>query len=340
MNRAPTISDVARLAGVSVATASRTLSGARRVNPRLQGQVVAAAKELGYTPNPHARALAQATDTSIGVVVHDVSDPYFSEIVRGILGAAAEHERLVLICNTYREPDRELAYVAHFRAQRAQALVLAGSGIEDRDFGTRMAQQILGFEAAGGRAALIGRHYAPGDAVIPDNVGGARELAEALTGLGHHRIGVIAGPAQLTTTHDRLMGFRMGLAEAGQTLPDDHVVTGDFTREGGARGVRALLDRLPDLTAICAHNDVMAVGALRALRDRGVSVPERISLCGFDDIPLATDVWPELSTVRVPMAEMGARALALALQPGGTDIRIEHLPTRVVLRGTTGAAPD
>jgi LacI family transcriptional regulator len=339
MNRTPTISDVARLAGVSVATASRTLSGARRVNPRLQDQVMAAARELGYTPNPHARALAQATDSSIGVVVHDVSDPYFSEIVRGMLGAAAEQERLVLICNTYRDPDRELAYVAHFRAQRAQALVLAGSGIEDREFGSRMAQQILGFEAAGGRAALIGRHYAPGDAVMPDNIGGARDLAAAMTNLGHRRIGVIAGPPQLTTTHDRLMGFRMGLAGAGVTLPDDHVATGDFTREGGARGVLELLDRFPDLTAICAHNDVMAVGALRALRERGMSVPDRISLTGFDDIPLASDVWPELSTVRVPMAEMGARALALALQPRGGDIRVDHLPTRVVLRGTTGPPP-
>src|SRR5260221_5613046 len=144
MNRTPTISDVARLAGVSIATASRTLSGVRRVNPRLQSQVVAAARALGYTPNPHARALAQATDSSIGVVVHDVSDPYFSEIVRGMLGAAAEHERLLLICNTHREPDRELAYVAHFRALRAQALVLAGSGIEDRGFWTPMAEQILG----------------------------------------------------------------------------------------------------------------------------------------------------------------------------------------------------
>lgn len=339
MNRTPTISDVARVAGVSVATASRALSGTRPVREDLRAQVLAAAKDLGYAPNPHARALAQAADSSVGVIVHDVSDPYFSEIVRGMLAEGTGTDRLVLICNTYRDPDRELAYVAHFRAQRAQTLVLAGSGLEDREFGARMSSQILGFEAAGGRAAMIGRHYAPGDAVIPDNVGGARALATAMVALGHRVIGVISGPRMLTTTHDRLTGFRMGLEAEGLNLPRDHLVDGDFTRDSGAHGAIDLLDRLKGITAIWALNDVMAVGALSALRERGVRVPQDMSLCGFDDIPLATDLWPQLSTVRVPMAEMGAHALALALRPASSEIRVEHLPTQVVLRGTTAAAP-
>lgn len=336
MSSAPTISDVARRAGVSVATASRTLSGARPVGSRLRERVLAAARDLSYAPNPHARALAQASDASIGVVVHDVSDPYFSEIVRGMLAAAEEHDRLVLICNTSRDPDRELAYVANFRAQRVQALVLAGSGIDDREFGARMANQISGFESAGGKAVLIGRHYAPGDAVIPDNVGGARALAAELLAMGHRTFGVIAGPAKLTTTHDRLMGFRMGLEQAGVTLPDANVVEGDFTRESGARGALELLDRVPSLTVIWALNDVMAVGAQRALRERGVRVPDDVSLCGFDDISLASDVTPQLSTIHVPMVEMGSRALRLALDARRSEIRIEHLPAHVVLRGTTG----
>jgi LacI family transcriptional regulator len=340
MSRAPTINDVARLAGVSVATASRTLSGARPVGARLRERVLAAARELSYAPNPHARALAQASDASIGVVVHDVTDPYFSEIVRGMLAGAEAVGRMVLICNTWRDPDRELAYVASFRAQRVRALVLAGSGIDDRRFGARMANEISGFEAGGGKAVLIGRHYAPGDAVIPDNVGGARALAGELAALGHRRIGVIGGPAHLTTSTDRLTGFRSGLEDAGVELPDVHVVEGDFTREGGARGAALLLDRVPGITAIWALNDVMAVGALRTLRERGLRVPDEVSLCGFDDIPLATDVAPELSTVRVPMVEMGSRALGLALDAHRSEIRIDHLPTRVVLRGTTGPAPS
>ena len=338
MNGSPTITDVARRAGVSVATASRTLNGARPVGEALRDQVVSAARELGYSPNPHARALAQATDASVGVIVHDVTDPYFSEIVRGMLQASAQTERLVLICNTYRDRERELAYVAHFRAQRVKALVLAGSGLEDREFGARMAAQITAFEATGGRATLIGRHYAPGDSVIPDNVGGARELARTLASLGHRHIGVISGPANLTTTHDRLAGFRMGLNDSGVELDPDAVLTSDFTRDGGERAVGELLSKMPDLTAIFALNDVMAIGVLSGLRRLHRRVPADISLAGFDDIPIAKDLMPSLTSVRVPMFEMGARALALAMEPLGAGLRTEHLPTELVLRDSTGPA--
>jgi LacI family transcriptional regulator len=340
MEKTPTISDVARLAGVSVATASRTLTRARRVDPRLQARVLAAVYELSYAPNPHARALAQATDASVGVVVHDISDPYFSEIVSGMLGAAADSDRLVVFCNTYRDPERELAYVRHFRAQRVQALVLAGSGREDREFGAAMAEQILGFGATGGRAVLIGRHYAPGDAVLPDNFGGARALAAALAEMGHRLIGVISGPPQLTTTFDRLAGFRRGLEEAGIELMPGAIIAGDFSRQSGERAVHALLDAVPGLTAIFASNDVMALGALRALRGRGLRVPDDVSIAGFDDIPIASDLWPPLTTVRVPMARMGELALRMVVEPSrGSALRVEHLPTELVLRASTGRPP-
>jgi LacI family transcriptional regulator len=337
MEKTPTIIDVARLAGVSVATASRSLTRARRVDPRLQARVLAAATELSYAPNPHARALAQATDASVGVVVHDVSDPYFSEIVSGMLNAAADSDRLILFCNTYRDPERELAYVRHFRAQRVQAVVLAGSGLEDRQFSTAMAEQIVGLESAGGRVVLIGRHYAPGDAVLPDNFGGARALATALAGLGHRCLGVIAGPPHLTTTADRLAGFQRGLQEAGLELAPQAVVTGDFSRDSGERAVGALLGATPGLTAIFACNDVMAVGALRALRESGLRVPDDVSVAGFDDIPIVRDVCPPLSTVRVPMARMGEVALRMVIEAShGSALRVEHLPTEVVLRASTG----
>jgi LacI family transcriptional regulator len=321
-----------------VATASRTLSHTRRVAPELRSQVLAAASQLGYAPNPHAQALARARDATVGVIVHDVSDPYFSEIVRGILQATSDAGQMVLICNTYRDPDRELEYVANFRARRTEALILAGSGLEDRAYGARMMKQISEFEAAGGRAVLLGRHYAPGDSILPDNVGGARALALAVAKLGHREIGVVSGPPVVTTTHDRVAGYRLGLREAGIDLPPGRIVTGDFTREAGASGAAELLDRYPRLTAILALNDVMAVGVLSLLRARGVRVPEDVSVCGFDDVPLAQDIWPALTTVRVPMVEMGARALALAVEPRGGEIRVEHLPTQLVLRDSTGPA--
>ena len=340
MGKTPTINDVARLAGVSVATASRTLTQVRRVSPGLQERVFAAARELSYAPNPHARALAQASDATVGVVVHDISDPYFSEITNGLLSAADACDRLVVFCNTFRHPERELAYVRHFRAQRVQALILAGSGREDREFGAAMAEQILGFEAAGGRAVVIGRHYAPGDAVLPDNFGGARALAAALAEMGHRRIGVISGPPQLTTTFDRLAGFRRGLEEANVELPAEAIAAGDFSRESGERAAHALLQASPGLTAIFAFNDVMALGVMRALRERRLRVPADISIAGFDDIPIACDISPPLTTVRVPMAHMGELALRMVVEPArGNALRVEHLPTKLIVRASTSRPP-
>jgi LacI family transcriptional regulator len=302
----------------------------------LKQRVLTAARELDYLPNPHAQALARSQDASIGVIVHDVSDPYFSEIVRGMLDTPEAAGRMLLICDSRRDPERELTYVAHFRALRSQAIVLAASGREDRAFAARMASEVLAFERAGGRVAFIGRHHTPGDAVLPDNAGGGRALALNLVELGHRRIGVILGPLHLTTTSDRLAGFRAGLREAGQVLPPEAAVQSDFTREGGAEGALELLRRDPRLTAIWAMNDVMAVGALAALADAGVEVPKRLTLCGFDDIPLASDVAPRLTTVRIPMTEMGERALHLALRPGDRDIRSEQVPAEVVVRESTG----
>jgi len=332
---APTIDDVARLAGVSESTVSRALRSSRPVSEELRLRVLEAAQTLGYSPNPHAQALARSEDAAIGVVVHDSSDPYFVEILRGMLGPAEVGGRMVLVCDTQRRPDREFQYVRHFRSQRVQALLLAGSGFEDREFGARMTAEIQAFERAGGRVALIGRHHILGDSVRPDNEGGAYEMARALTDLGHRRIGVISGPASLTTTHDRLTGLQRGLNEAGIELPDRHVVVGDFTRDGGIKGLSQLLEAAPDLTAVLSLNDVMAIGALHEARRRGIAVPADLSIAGFDDIPVAADVWPPLSTVRVPMAEMGARAVELALGPRPTHAQIVRLPTEVILRKST-----
>jgi LacI family transcriptional regulator len=335
-----TLADVARRAGVSPATVSRVINGGRRVvTDALRARVLEAVRELRFVPNAHARALVGATTPAVGVIVHDVSDPYFAEIMRGIQRVASEAGRLVTICNSYREPERELAYVALLRAQRVGALVLAGGGLDDREFAQEMAGQVAALAAEGGRAAFIGRHHVPGDAVIPDNSGGARALGRALVAMGHREFGVVSGPERLTTTRDRLEGFRSALAEAGIGLPSERVVPGGFTRDGGAEATRRLLERAPRVTAIFALNDPMAVGALAVLRARGLRVPGEVSVAGFDDIPITRDVEPALSTVRVPMTDLGARAMALALAPAGPDLRVEHVPTELVLRRSTAPAP-
>ena len=338
---APTLADVARRAGVSQATASRVLSHSPHpVTPALRERVLAAARELNFLPNAHAQALTRPSRfRTIGVIVHDVKDPYFAEVAGGILHGAAAAGQLVMLCNSYRRPDRELEYIELLRAQRVTAIIMAASGLDDREYAEQLASQLVPFQSTGGRVAFIGRHHVAGDAILPDNVGGARQLAQHLIGLGHREVGVISGPPLLTTTRDRLSGFTGALRQAGVELAPDRIVYGDFTRDSGAAAALELLDRHPDLTAIFAMNDQMAIGALAALHQRGVPVPEQVSVAGFDDIPSSRDVTPALTTVRVPMAEMGQRAFELTLESARSELRIEHLPCDLIPRASTAPPP-
>ncbi|MEU4695362.1 LacI family DNA-binding transcriptional regulator [Actinoplanes sp. NPDC023714] len=308
---AVTLADVARLAGVSPATVSRVINdSAKKVNEDLRERVLAAVAQLHYVPNAHAQHVARPRQAAVGVIVHDVSDPYFAEITRGLQRQAGHHGRLLVICNSYREPERELAYVALLRAQQVHALILAGSGYHDDAFTDRLNAELSAYQHSGGRVAVIGRHRLVGSAVLPANEAGAYELGRRILAQGHRRVGVIAGPRTLTTTTDRLTGFRRAFTEAGV---EPRVVHADFTRDGGVEATTALLAADPAPTVLVALNDSMAVGALATLRERGVRVPEDMSVTGFDDMPIARDVTPALTTVRLPMVEMGERAMALAL---------------------------
>ena len=346
----PTLADIAAEAGVSLATASRVLSGSRdRVSAPLAERVQEAARALHYVPNAHAQALARASSTTIGLIVHDVSDPYFAEIARGVLRAASTRDHLVLICNTFRDPDRELQYVGALRAQRVHSILLAGSGYTDPEAEGRLADELAAFRAADGRVASVGRHDIGIDAILPDNVRGAARAARHLAELGHERIGVLAGPATLTTMEDRIAGFRGGLEEAGLTLDPDVIVHGDFTRAGGYQTAIDLLDaeaaavgagRRAPVTAVFALNDAMAVGAMAAYRDRGIDVPGELSLIGFDDIPLAADVFPALTTIRLPMEDLGTQAVELALREDASEgSTVIQTDSELIVRATTAPPP-
>lgn len=330
-----TLRDVARRARVSKATASRVLSGSRdRVSPELVTRVMEAADQLDYVPNPHAQALATATSPMVAVIVHDVGDPYFSEIARGALRVAAEQDRLVVICNTFRDPARELAYVSEMRAQRIHAILVAGSSTLGLEMGGGLSEQLDAFRGEGGRVAMmLAGHGHP--AVVPDNRGGGRLAALHLLELGHVEMGVVAGPAHVRSVIDRLGGFSEALAEAG--VPPPTVVRTDFTREGGAGAAGELLAARPDLTAVLALNDLMAVGVIRHLAARGRDVPADVSVVGFDDIPLAEDIDPGLTTIRVPMEEMGASAMRMVLGDE-MDEGPRIFATQLVVRGSTTTA--
>ncbi|WP_349017269.1 LacI family DNA-binding transcriptional regulator [Streptomyces solicavernae] len=329
---------VADAAGVSPATASRALNGTTRVRAELRGRVLAAAAELGYIPNAHAQALASASNNTVGVICHDVSDPYFAAIAGGVMRAAAERDLLVMLASTFRDQAREIAYVSMLRAQRARAILLIGSGIEDRAWERALDAELAPYTRAGGRVAVVSRHRSLRvDTVLPENREGAAALARALLALGHREFAVLTGPPELTTVADRLAGFREALAAAGVALPAHRVVRGAFTRDGGHAAMLGLLARGPRPTCVFAVTDVMAVGALAALRERGLRVPEDVSLAGFDDIPLVRELTPPLTTVGLPLRRMGERAMGLALREGrGARSRVERVAGEVVVRASTG----
>jgi LacI family transcriptional regulator len=337
----PTLANIALEAGVSLATASRVLSGSSdRVSESLAARVRAAAQALHYVPNAHAQALARASSNSIGLIVHDVSDPYFSEIARGVLRAASVQDRLVMICNSWLDTKREIEYVRALRGQRVHSIILAGSGHTDPDVEARLADELHAYRAEGGHAASIGRHALGIDTVQPDNTGGARLAARHLLERGHVRFAAIAGPPSLTTVEDRLHGFRTEIEKAGGSLPEQHVYYGDFSRTGGYEAASKLLEHAPEATAILSLNDAMAVGALAAYRDHAIDVPSDISLVGFDDISLAADVYPPLTTVRVPMEDLGARVTELALDAAARDGEgpaVIEVRTTLIVRASTAA---
>ncbi|MFJ2369263.1 LacI family DNA-binding transcriptional regulator [Microbacterium sp. NPDC087665] len=327
----PRLVDVAEAAGVSLASASRAMSGGSGISPEVAAHVRRIALELGYEPNLHARGLAGGLVPTIGLVVHEIGDPYFSEIASGVIRSATLENRSVQIAQADRTPDSELAQVQALLRQRVGSIIIAGSGYSDPGHEQKMTQALADFALAGGRAAVIGRHYLPIDAVLPDNHLAGVSVGKHLADLGHRRIGVVAGPLELNTVADRIAGLREGTHDADIELT---IVSKEFTREGGIAGARELIGR--DLTAIVGLNDAMAIGILSELRQHGIRVPDDISVVGFDDIAVAADVAPALTTARIPMFEMGQHAVALILRPASDEARTITTTHELIVRASSG----
>jgi LacI family transcriptional regulator len=332
-----TISDVARQAGVSPATVSRVLNGGYPVARLTRLHVEKAVRDLGYVRNAHAQALRGTSTDVVGVIIHDVADPFFAEITAGIQEVAAAHDTLVVLCNSLRNPDSELRYLEMLRGQRVAAVILAGGSIEDPGYLRAVRRQARGLRQQGAPMVMCGRRSLITDAVLPDNRTGAELLTRHLLEHGHRRIAEVMGPPNFSTTRDRSAGHRDVLASAGIERSADLVTSADFSRDGGYEATRMLLDRGADFTAIFAANDLMAMGALAALREAGLRVPDDVSVVGYDDVPTVRDVVPGLTTVRVPMREMGRRSMQIALAGGGRKPAVEILPVQLVERESVGA---
>ncbi|MEU7281000.1 LacI family DNA-binding transcriptional regulator [Streptomyces sp. NPDC045431] len=349
-----TLADVAARARVSPATVSRVLNGNYPVAAATRERVLRAVEELDYVLNGPASSLAAATSDLVGILVNDIADPFFgimagaaqSAIGEGAPGRAGG-EKLAVVCNTGGSPERELRYLTLLQRQRAAAVVLTGGALEDPAHTAAMAARFAKLADAGTRVVLCGRPPMPegsgGEATVAaltfDNRGGGRRLTEHLLALGHRRIGYVAGPADRTTTRHRLEGHREAMAAAGAAGggPDHLTVHGSYDRRSGYDATLELLRRDPGLTAVVAANDTVALGACAALRDRGLRIPEDVSVAGFDDLPFSVDAVPALTTVRLPLSEAGARAGRLAVgaeavPPGG----IATIAAELMVRASTG----
>ncbi|HET7029714.1 MAG TPA: LacI family DNA-binding transcriptional regulator [Candidatus Limnocylindrales bacterium] len=333
------ITEVARLAGVSPATASRVVSEADYpVSAATRARVLEAARELDYVPNALARGLLKSRVPVVAVIVHDITDPYFSEVVRGVEDGANASGYLVITCSSERDAVREASYVRLLRSMRAAAVVFAGSGLDDREANAEIERHLAAMTADGAAVVHLSPHAGGEPEVGVDNAAGIAAMVATFVALGHERIAFLAGPGSLFVAQERLAGYRRGLADAGLSVDERLVVATSFDSPGGALGVDILLDGGVSFTAICCANDLLALGALRRLAERAIAVPGQVSVAGFDDISTAALTAPSLSTVRLPLRELGRLGFEEADRrlAGGTS-EPRRLPTEVVLRGSTAA---
>jgi DNA-binding LacI/PurR family transcriptional regulator len=304
----PTLEEVGEVAGVSRATVSRVVNGSPRVSPDAKKAVERAIRKLGYTPNPAARALVTKRTDTIALVISEpetrvFSDPFFLEVVRGISSVieGTQLQIVLLLANGARGHQKVERYVRQGHVDGVVLLSLHGADPLPRMLAkANMPTVLLGRVL--GRPASI-------PSVDVDNRLGAREAVEHLVSLGRTTIATITGPLDMCAGVDRRDGFRDAMREAGLRSGDGLVVNGDFGEDSGYRGMERILRRHPDVDGVFAASDLMAAGALRALREAGRTVPGDVAVVGFDDAPLARHTTPPLTTMRQPMDDV-ARAMA------------------------------
>lgn len=335
MNQRVTVKDVAARAGVSPATVSRVMAGDYPVTAGTRARVQRAVRELDYVANAQARALKGAGTRMVAFVMDDVTGPSFAYVAKGVEEEATAEGRLCLICTTHGDPSRELAVVEAMREQHADAVILVGGGFLDETYRDRMIHFAYALDKAGSRLVLCGRpplgDDVPTTVVEYDNEGGAYAMTSHLLSKGHRRI-VYLGNVRTnhTTSRDRIKGYTRAHEAYGVPADPALIVPGEYSQISGYATTKRLLAEGVAFTAIFAATDMVAAGVLLALREAGVRVPDDVSVVGYDDIPLAVNVVPALTTVRVPTEELGRTAVRLALNPSANQHVV--LGTHIVVR--------
>jgi LacI family transcriptional regulator len=302
-----TMTDVARLAGTSVATVSAVVNGTARVSPALAARVRAAIAKVGYRPDGIARSLRKGQTHAVGLLVTDITNPFFTAVVRSMEDTAQARGYAVVLCNSDEDLAKERSYVDLLRTRRVDGLILVPSG-RRKDY--------AGFLEGFGAPVLFVDRAIPGlaaDTVAVDNAHAVETAIQHLLSLGHRRIGIVTGPPHLWTSGERFKGYRRALAKAGLAADPALVRQGDFRVEGAVQATESLLALRPRPTAIFASNNLMAIGAMLAIRAAGLDCPADVSLACFDDFEWASAFHPRLTVLRQPTTEIGRRAMTLLL---------------------------
>lgn len=331
------LEDVARAAGVSISTVSRVLSRPELVNADTRARVRQIIADMAFRPSRVARRLraVRGPTNLVGLVIPDIQNPFFADLARGVEDVAQAHGYVTLLANSDERADKENRYLDVMRAESVDGVILppvaAGS------------EGVSRLAAAGIPVVYVDRRprRVTGDAVVIDNERGAREATEHLLRLGHRRIALIQGRPGLSTSRERLEGYRQALQEAGIAFDLRLVGTGDSRQASGRALARDLLTRDPPPTALVVGNGLMTLGALETIHRLGRRVPEELALIGFDDMPWALAVDPPLTVVRQPAEAMGRRAMELLLERLADPRRerqVVALQPELVVRGSCGAS--
>ena len=305
--RRVTIKDIAREANVSAQTVSRAINDKGEISPQTRDRILRIAERLGYRPNSIARSLATRRTQNIGLVVPDVANPFFASTARGIEDAAHQANYNVFLCNTDENVDRETHAIHSLEAQQVDGIILCSSRLSEL--------QLLKVADRYQPLALVNRQIGPSQTgcVLVDDAKGAAEAIQYLLQLGHRNIGLLGGPAASHSGKERIRGYRQAMQTQVERIPASWQVHCPPQVEGGRVATRTLLQRAPELTALLAYNDLVAVGALRACAELGRRVPQDCAIVGCDDVPLAALVSPALTTMHIPTYNLGQQAMDMLL---------------------------
>ena len=327
-----TIKDVAKEAGVSIATVSHVINSTRYVSDELSKKVHLAIEKLSYHPNDIARSLKKKKTYTIGMIMPDNSNPFFAEVALGIEMKSFDLSYNVIFCNTNRNVQKESTYLDLLLKKRVDGIVFVSSGININSVKFIKSQKIP--------IIVVDREIKrlKVDSVLVDNLSGGYQATKHLLNLGHKIISCISGPSLITPSSERIEGYKKALMEASLEIDEKLILMGDFQFEGGYKYAKKLLrmKRIP--TAIFACNDLMAIGAICAIKEEGLSVPKDISVVGFDDIALASFCDPKLTTVIQPkyiMGKLAANMLIERIRNKEMEPRRKLLKTELIIREST-----